>query len=124
MISAKTSTPATTLTTITKTTTLSTTSTTETTTTTTTKSKTTTGRSYHKTSPGQIEFEEQLASLRECFQKNDNLGNEPVTSSEAKALPLIDIFLNPVRRVEKEEMLEKARQEESGVGHTEVKHIL
>ena len=60
--------------------------------------------SYHK-SQEQIEFEEQLSSERECFQKDDNLEKESVTLKHEKKLPVIDLFLNPKRKAEKEEML-------------------
>ena len=76
--------------------------------------------SYHK-SQGQIEFEEQLSSERECFQKDDNLEKESVTLKQEKKLPVIDLFLNPKRKAEKEEMLKKAHREEAGKGHSKVK---
>ena len=64
--------------------------------------------SYQK-SQGQIEFEEQLASEIECFE-DDTLGKESATSPQDKTLPVIDLFLNPDRTVEKKAMLKKARK--------------
>ena len=64
--------------------------------------------SYQK-SQGQIEFEEQLASERECFQE-DTLGQESATSQQDKTLPVIDLFLNPDRAAEKKAMLKKSRE--------------
>ena len=80
-------------------------------------------RSYQK-SQGQIEFEEQLESQRECFQEEDSQRKESVsqtaTAKQGKPLPFIDLFLNPKRVEEKEELLNMAKMEETGTDHTEV----
>ena len=68
-----------------------------------------------------MEFEEQLASERECFEEDDNLEKESVTSEQDKTLPVIDLFLNPSRMAEKEEMLNKAHREEAGMAHNKVR---
>ena len=81
-------------------------------------------RSYQK-SQGQIEFEEQLESQRECFQEEYRQRKESVsqtaTAKQEKPLPFIDLFLNPKRVEEKEELLKMAKMEETGTDHTEVK---
>ena len=69
-----------------------------------------------------MEFEEQLASERECFEEEDNQESESVTSEQDKtSLPVIDLFLNPSRKAEKEEMLKEAHREEAGTGHNKVR---
>ena len=80
---------------------------------------------YNHMSQGQIEFEEQLESRRECLQEEDNQGKEsvsrPATAKQGKPLPFIDLFLNPKRAEEKEELLIRAQKEDAGTDHTEVK---
>ena len=69
-----------------------------------------------------MEFEEQLASERECFEEENNRESESVTSEQDKtSLPGIDLFLNPSRMAEKEEMLKEAHREEAGTGHNKVR---
>ena len=125
-----TTTTTTTTTTMTPTTTLTTTTTTTTTTTatTTTTNKATkgetTGKVYQK-SQGQIKFEEQLKSQRGCFQEEDSQRKESVsqtaTAKQGKPLPVIDLFLNPKRTEEKEELLKSAKKQDTGTYHTKVK---
>ena len=82
-----------------------------------------TRESYQK-SEEQVDFENQLTSQRGCFQQEEKVGKEPSTSTVArnfeKPLPLIDLFLNPKRKSEREDMLKEVRREESGKGHKEV----
>merc|ERR1712012_927058 len=74
-------------------------------------------RSSHKTQ-GQIQFVEHLASRNECYKGKTSPGGDSLTSDERKALPIIDLFLNPRREAEKEDVLEMARKEEAGFNHT------
>ena len=79
-----------------------------------------TRKSYQK-SEEQVDFENQLTSQRGCFQQEENVGKESSTMAInlEKPLPLIDLFLNQLRKSEREEMLKEVRREESDNGHKE-----
>ena len=64
-----------------------------------------------------------LTSARnECYKGKTSPNGDSLTSDERKALPIIDLFLNPRREAEKEDVLEMARKEEAGLNHTKVKN--
>ena len=82
-------------------------------------------KGYQK-SQGQIEFEEKLESRRKCYQETGNLGKESQsknsTANVGNPLPVIDLFLNPKRAVEKEELLKRAKKTDAGSGNNKVKY--
>ena len=82
-----------------------------------------TRKSYQK-SEEQVDFENQLTSQRGCFQQEENVEKESSSSTMTrnleKPLPLIDLFLNPKRKSEREDILKEVHREESGKGHKEV----
>ena len=116
------------MTTTTKTTSSTTTTTPATATTTTTLTATTTSEregQYHQKSQGQIDFEDQVASQRECLydEGNSKIESMPQTGTfkQKKQLPLIDLFLNPERDAEKEALLLKTQKEETKLEQKQVR---
>ena len=54
---------------------------------------------------------------KQCIQED----SESLSPEQEKALPIIDLFLNPSRRAEKEDLLRMVHKEEGGKDQNQVK---
>ena len=79
-----------------------------------------TAREPDTKSQEQNEFEEQLLSSMECFQNNETTLEETGSSMEKKNLPILDLFMNPSRAEEEDQMLKKIEERKNSVVHNKV----
>ena len=56
----------------------------------------------------------------ECFQNNETTLEATASSVVKKNLPILDLFMNPIRAEEQDEMLKKIQEKKNPVAYTKV----